>query len=185
MSRAPLRERAKRKPPAFASLVPAGIAPAMPHALYKVDGTLATHDEIRAAAMLVSLRDMGSAPMMNAPAATRAFLVARLRDMPREIFSVLLLDNRHRLIEYKELFHGTIDGCSVHPRDVVREALRANAAAVIFAHNHPSGVADASQADELITRRLKDALALVDVRVLDHFIVGAGTVLSFAERGLL
>jgi DNA repair protein RadC len=124
-------------------------------------------------------------PAMNAPAATRQFLTAQLRDRPYEVFCCLHLDNRHRLIHFEEVFRGTIDGASVHPREVVRQALRYNAAALIFAHNHPSGVAEASQADELITRRLRDALALVDIRVLDHLIVGDNSCLSFAERGLL
>lgn len=124
-------------------------------------------------------------PMLEAPHHTAAFLVAQLRDRPYEVFCCLYLDNRHRLIAFDELFRGTIDGASVHPREVVRQALAHNAAAVIFAHNHPSGVAEASQADELITRRLRDALALLDIRVLDHFIVGDSACLSFAERGLL
>jgi len=124
-------------------------------------------------------------PMLDAPRHTAQFLVAQLRDRPYEVFCCLHLDNRHRLIAFDELFRGTIDGASVHPREVVRQALAHNAAAVIFAHNHPSGVAEASQADELITRRLRDALALLDIRVLDHFIVGDGACLSFAERGLL
>ncbi len=124
-------------------------------------------------------------PAMNAPANTRQFLTAQLRDRPYEVFCCLHLDNRHRLIHFEEVFRGTIDGASVHPREVVRQALQYNAAALIFAHNHPSGVAEASQADELITRRLRDALALVDIRVLDHLIVGDNSCLSFAERGLL
>jgi DNA repair protein RadC len=124
-------------------------------------------------------------PAMNAPASTRQFLTAQLRDRPYEVFCCLHLDNRHRLIHFEEVFRGTIDGASVHPREVVRQALRYNAAALIFAHNHPSGVAEASQADELITRRLREALALVDIRVLDHLIVGDNSCLSFAERGLL
>jgi DNA repair protein RadC len=95
------------------------------------------------------------------------------------------LDNRHRLIAFDELFRGTIDGASVHPREVVRQALARNAAAVILAHNHPSGVAEPSQADELITQRLKEALALVDIRLLDHLVVGDGSCVSFAEKGLL
>ena len=95
------------------------------------------------------------------------------------------MDNQHRLIKYEELFFGTIDGASVHPREVVKHALKHNAAAVIFAHNHPSGVAEPSQADQRITDRLKSALLLVDVRVLDHMIVGDREVLSFAENGLL
>lgn len=124
-------------------------------------------------------------PVLDAPRHTAEFLVAQLRDRPYEVFCCLHLDSRHRLIALDELFRGTIDGASVHPREVVRQALARNAAAVILAHNHPSGIAEASQADELITRRLRDALALMDIRVLDHVIVGDGACLSFAERGLL
>lgn len=124
-------------------------------------------------------------PPLTAPEATRTFLLAHLRDRPFEVFCCLHLDNRHRLIAFEEMFRGTLNGASVHPREVVREALVRNAAAVIFAHNHPSGAIEPSQADELITRRLKDALALVDVRVLDHLIVGDGRCYSFAEHGLL
>ena len=119
------------------------------------------------------------------PAATRRYLLAKLRDMPHEVFSCLYLDNRHRVIAFEELFRGTIDGATVHPREVVRAALKHNAAALIFAHNHPSGVAEPSDADRRLTRRLSDALALVDIRVLDHFVVGDGEVSSFAERGWL
>ena len=96
-----------------------------------------------------------------------------------------LLDKRHRLISYQEMFQGTIDGASVHPREVVKEALKQNAASVILAHPHPSGVAEPSQADELITQRLKEALGLVDIRILDHIIVAGGDTISFAEKGLL
>ena len=124
-------------------------------------------------------------PLLDSPAATHRFLIARLRDQPHELFCCLHLDNRHRLIAFDELFRGTIDGASVHPREVVKQALGRNAAAVILAHNHPSGVAEPSQADELITRRLREALALVDIRVLDHCIVADNGCLSFAERGLL
>jgi DNA repair protein RadC len=123
--------------------------------------------------------------LLDSPAATHRFLVSRLRDQPHELFCCLHLDNRHRLIAFDELFRGTIDGASVHPREVVKQALRRNAAAVILAHNHPSGIAEPSQADELITRRLREALALVDIRVLDHCIVGDDGCLSFAERGLI
>ena len=126
-----------------------------------------------------------SGPLLDSPAATHRFLIARLRDQPHELFCCLHLDNRHRLIAFDELFRGTIDGASVHPREVVKQALRRNAAAVILAHNHPSGVAEPSQADELITARLREALALVDIRVLDHCIVGDNGCLSFCERGLL
>jgi DNA repair protein RadC len=124
-------------------------------------------------------------PLLDSPQATHRFLVSRLRDQPYELFCCLHLDNRHRLIAFEELFRGTIDGASVHPREVVRQAMARNAAAVILAHNHPSGVAEPSQADELITRRLREALALVDISVLDHCIVGDNGCLSFAERGLI
>jgi DNA repair protein RadC len=123
--------------------------------------------------------------VLTSPEAVRNYLKSRLRAHPHEVFACLFLDNRHRIIEYRELFRGTIDGASVHPREVVREAMRWNAAAVIFAHNHPSGVAEPSQADLRITQRLQDALALVDVRVLDHIVIGEGDGTSFAERGLL
>ena len=124
-------------------------------------------------------------PAFAAPDATRTFLLAQLRDRPYEVFCCLYLDSRHRLIAFEELFRGTIDRAGVHPREVLRQTLMHNAAALIFAHNHPSGVLEPSQADELITRRLKEALALVDVRVLDHFIVGDGQCYSFSEHGLI
>ncbi|HEY1725968.1 MAG TPA: DNA repair protein RadC [Steroidobacteraceae bacterium] len=126
-----------------------------------------------------------SGPALDSPQATRDFLVRRLRDMPHELFCCMHLDNRHRLIAFDELFRGTIDGASVHPREVVKQALARNAAAVILAHNHPSGVAEPSQADELVTRRLREALQLVDIRVLDHLIVADNRCLSFAEHGLI
>ncbi len=119
------------------------------------------------------------------PQVTRDYLVARLRNHPQEVFACLFLDNRHRVISFDEMFYGTIDGASVHPREVVRRAMTHNAAAVVLAHNHPSGIAEPSRADEQITRRLKDALALVDVRTLDHIVIGDGEAVSFAERGLL
>jgi DNA repair protein RadC len=123
--------------------------------------------------------------VLTAPEATRKFLVAQLRDRPYEVFCCLFLDNRHRLLAFEEIFRGTIDGASVHPREVIRQALQHNAASVIVAHNHPSGVVEPSAADELVTQRLKAAVALVDVRLLDHFIVGDGHCFSFAEHGLL
>ena len=129
--------------------------------------------------------ELAAAPALETPQATRAFLLAQLRDRPYEVFCLLHLDNRHRLIAFEELFRGTIDGASVHPREVVRQALAHNSAAVILAHNHPSGVAEPSQADELITQRLRDALGLVDIRVLDHLVIGGSRCTSFAERGLL
>lgn len=119
------------------------------------------------------------------PSDTKRYLTAQLRDRPREIFACLFLDTRHRVLGFDEVFSGTLDGASVHPREIVKLALAYNAAAVILAHNHPSGVAEPSQADRRVTRRLTDALALVDIRVLDHLIVGDGAVTSFAEQGLL
>ncbi len=123
--------------------------------------------------------------VLTSPQHTRRYLSARLRGYPYEVFACLFLDNQHRVIEYEELFQGTIDGATVHPREVVRCAMRHNAAAVILAHNHPSGVAEPSASDTQITQRLKDALALVDVRVVDHIIVGEGQMTSLAERRLL
>jgi DNA repair protein RadC len=116
------------------------------------------------------------------PAAVRRLLQARLRDREHETFAALFLDNQHRVIAFDELSQGTIDGASVYPREVIKAALRHGAAAVIFAHNHPSGVAEPSAADRTLTERLKSALAQVDIRVLDHFVVGE-QVVSFAERG--
>ena len=122
---------------------------------------------------------------LNNPNAVREFLHARLRDRPYEVFCCLYLDNRNRLIQFEELFRGTIDGASVHPREVARRALRRNAAALILAHNHPSGICEPSRADIQLTRRLVDALALVDIRVLDHLVIGDGCAVSLAERGLV
>lgn len=136
-----------------------------------------------ALAMLAEQHRAGDA--LGSPEETRRYLRVRLAERKNEVFGCLFLDNRHRIIEVAELFQGTIDGASVHPRVVVQKALELNAAATLFFHNHPSGVAEPSHADEAITRRLKDALALVDVRVLDHFVVTAGESVSFAERGLL
>ena len=118
------------------------------------------------------------------PNDTRRYLSAELRSCPHEVFSCLFLDNRNRVLAFEKLFYGTIDGASVYPREVVRRVIGNNAAAVIFAHNHPSGVAEPSAADKQITQRLKDVLALIDVRVLDHLVIG-DEVVSFAERGLL
>ena len=122
---------------------------------------------------------------LTSPADTQRYLRLRLAEYKNEVFGCLFLDNRHRIIEVAELFQGTIDGASVHPRVVVQKALEHNAAALLLFHNHPSGVAEPSHADEAITRRLKEALALIDVRVLDHFVVTAGESISFAERGLI
>ncbi|WP_371876216.1 DNA repair protein RadC [Vibrio sp. HB161653] len=120
---------------------------------------------------------------LTSPQHTRCYLSAKLRDRTREVFFVLFLDNQHRVIGEEILFEGTIDSASVYPREVVKQALAHNAAALILAHNHPSGVAEPSQADRRITDRLVDALGLVDIRILDHFVVGDGELVSFAERG--
>ncbi len=122
---------------------------------------------------------------LSNPAQTRQFLCAKLRHQRQELFACLFLDNHHRVIEYETLFFGTINGASVHPREVVKRALHHNAAALILAHNHPSGIAEPSAADRHITRQLVETLSLIDVRVLDHIIVGDGEVVSLAERGLI
>lgn len=122
---------------------------------------------------------------IRCPTDTELYLKARLRHLGHEVFCCLYLDNRHRVLRFDEMFRGTIDGTSVYPREVVKEALAVNAAAVILAHNHPSGVSEPSQADERITRRLKAALELVDIRLLDHIIVGDGRATSLASRGLV
>jgi DNA repair protein RadC len=145
----------------------------------------AAHEEILQAARDVLSRKVRRGTSLHSPPLVKNFLSVKLGDLEHEIFCVLLLDKRHRLIEYVELFRGTIDGASVYPREVVKLALAKNAAAVILAHPHPSGVAEPSQADELITSRLRDALGLVDIRILDHLIVAGGSVMSFAERGLI
>lgn len=122
---------------------------------------------------------------LTSPELTRQYLLSRLRDLDYEVFAALFLDNQHRVIRYQELFQGTIDGAAVYPREVIKHALKLGAAAVIFAHNHPSGVAEPSSADRAITDRLQQALALMDIRVLDHLVIGDGYCESFAERGWL
>jgi len=122
---------------------------------------------------------------IRSPSDTETFLLAKLRDRPHEVFCCLYLDNRHRVLRFEELFRGTIDGTSVYPREVVKQALSVNAAAIILAHNHPSGVAEPSQADERITKRVKMALELVDIRLLDHLVIGDGTTTSLASRGMI
>lgn len=122
---------------------------------------------------------------ITSPEATQQYLSARLRHHRHEVFACLFLDNRHHVIQYEELFNGTIDGAAVYPRVIVQKALQYNAAAVILSHNHPSGIKEPSQADKQITFQIRDALNLVDVRVLDHFIVGDGKAFSFVEKGLL
>ncbi|WP_312723394.1 RadC family protein [Stutzerimonas nitrititolerans] len=145
----------------------------------------ATADQILAAARrIVDLKVQRGAPF-NAPEVVKEYLGAKLAGFEHEVFAVLFLDNRHRLIDYVEMFRGTIDSASVYPREVVKEALKRNAAAVILSHNHPSGHAEPSQADRTLTERLKDALGLVDIRTLDHIVVAGLERVSFAELGLL
>ncbi|EOK6313971.1 DNA repair protein RadC [Vibrio mytili] len=150
---------------------------------YKKAKSLPEHQVLEQAAQIIANRHLRG-NVFTSSNATKEFLTYKLSQHEREVFAVLLLDNQHRLIEYNELFFGTIDAATVYPREVVKLALARNAAAVIFAHNHPSGEAEPSQADRRITSRLSDALALIDVRVLDHFIVGESCV-SFAERGMI
>ncbi|WP_313314643.1 RadC family protein [Stutzerimonas nitrititolerans] len=145
----------------------------------------ATADQIlEATRRIVDLKVQRGAPF-NAPEVVKEYLGAKLAGFEHEVFAVLFLDNRHRLIDYVEMFRGTIDSASVYPREVVKEALKRNAAAVILSHNHPSGNAEPSQADRTLTGRLKDALGLVDVRTLDHIVVAGLERVSFAELGLL
>ena len=129
---------------------------------------------------------LSSQDVLSSPQAVRDWLRLKLASLPHEVFVVLLLDSQNRLLHFEEMFRGTLTQTSVYPREVVKLALKWNAAAVILAHNHPSGVAEPSRADEALTAALKQALALIDVRVLDHFVVaGSAKPLSFAERGLL
>ena len=149
---------------------------------------LAKYSQIQAAIELGKRylqENLGEKDVLSSPNDTKNFLFAQLRAYQHEVFACLFLDNRHQIISFDEMFKGTIDGASVYPREVVKQALARNAAAVIFAHNHPSGVAEPSLADKNITQRLQEALKLVDIRVLDHFIIGDNTAASFAELGLL
>ena len=138
--------------------------------------------EVARRAIAQQLRE---SPVFDAPQKVKDFAALRLGGLPYEVFSVLYLDSQHRLIEWKELFRGTLAQTSVYPREVLRQALLLNAGAVILAHNHPSGHAEPSRADEALTTALVRALQMIDVRVLDHLVVGHGQVVSFAERGLL
>lgn len=155
-------------------------------AVYHVTPDRAREDQVIASALEIlraRLRQPGE--YLNAPDAVRRFLTLTLAPLEHELFVCIFLDAQNRLIASEEMFRGTISQTSVYPREVVKAALAHNASAVIFAHNHPSGVAEPSRADELLTQALKQALALVDVRTLDHFIIAHEAVTSFAERGLL
>ncbi|UPG87234.1 DNA repair protein RadC [Luteibacter aegosomatis] len=146
---------------------------------------LATAEQILEAARQAIERKMQRGTSFTSPAVVKEYLRAKLAGFEHEVFAVLFMDTQHRLIEYAEMFRGTIDGASVYPRELVKEALRLNAAAVIVSHNHPSGNPEPSIADRTLTQRLKEALGLVDVRVLDHIIVAGTTTTSFAEHGLI
>jgi len=126
-----------------------------------------------------------AAPVFDSPQQVKDYVALHLGSLPQEVFAVMFLDGQHRLLQLERLFHGTLTHTSVHPREIVKRALQLNAGAVVLAHNHPSGAAEPSRADESLTSTLKSALQLVDVRVLDHLVVGCGQVVSFAERGLL
>ena len=145
----------------------------------------ASADQILDAARRVIDQKMRRGAEFSSPETVKEYLRTKLAGFDHEVFAVLFLDARHRLIEYVEMFRGTIDGAEVHPREVVRRALGHNAAAVIIGHNHPSGCSDPSAADRAVTARLKQALALVEIRLLDHFVVGDGEPVSMAARGLV
>ena len=148
---------------------------------YKV----ASADDVLEVARAVIGQRMQRGAAFSDPQTAKAFFRDKLGGLEREVFAAAFLDTRHRLIEYMELFHGTIDGAEVHPREVVRHALRCNAAAVIVAHNHPSGSEEPSAADRAVTARLRQSLALVDVRLIDHVVVGGLKTVTLAERGWL
>lgn len=152
--------------------------------MYRVHG-LVKPEEVLLAASNILFDELVDKETLSSPTDSAKFLQLRLAGERNEAFGALFLDNKHRVIEYDELFRGTIDGAAVYPRVVVQKCLEVNAAAVILAHNHPSGHVEPSEADKAITRRLQDALALIDVRVLDHIVVGTEGWVSLAERGLL
>jgi DNA repair protein RadC len=145
----------------------------------------AQFDEILQVAQRVLMERVRNSELLSSPEAVKDFLRVRLGTLEHEIFAVVHLDSQHRVIEYVEMFRGTVTQTSVYPREVVKDVLRRNSAAVVLVHNHPSGTVQPSRADEALTQTLKSALALVDVRVLDHMIVAGPSVLSMAEKGLL
>ncbi|WP_423196653.1 MPN domain-containing protein [Cupriavidus sp. H19C3] len=145
----------------------------------------AVADEVLQAAQRVLASQVRGANLLDSPAVVKDFLRTRLGTLPHEIFAALHLDAQNRVLDYVEMFRGTVSQTSVYPREVVKDALMRGSSALVLVHNHPSGVADPSRADEALTQALKSALSLIDVRVLDHLIVAGPTVLSFAERGLI
>jgi DNA repair protein RadC len=155
---------------------------------YSVPYDIATADQdetIRQAMDILTSRMVAKGSVMSNPEDVKQYLCLRFAGLEHEIFSCIFLDTRHALIQPVDMFRGTIDGASVHPREVAKEALKWNASAVILAHNHPSGEPEPSRADISLTKRLTEALALLDIRVLDHFVIGGIDTVSFAERGLI
>jgi len=151
---------------------------------YRVDGMVSADDIVTMAKQLLNRRFAKGRTIADIKD-SHDFFTLKLSHLEHEVFSILFLDNKHKVIAYEELFRGTIDGASVHPREVVKRALHLNAAAVILAHNHPSGNTEPSESDKQITNRLCEALKLVEIRALDHIIVGGSNTTSFAERGML
>jgi len=172
MATQPIRKSTLSEPNRLADMKPANMSDAEKDTVFML------------AMNMLAARHQRGRPIKS-PSDTQAYLRLRLAGVKTERFGCLFLDNRHRILGMRELFQGTVDGTAVYPRVVVQEALAANAAAVILYHNHPSGVAEPSQADEMITRRLKAALQLVDIRLLDHFVVATGDSVSLAARGLI
>ncbi|HSI57591.1 MAG TPA: DNA repair protein RadC [Ideonella sp.] len=166
-----------------------GLLQALPHDFKAIKGLGPAKRAELGAVVEMSRRALAQqlqrGPVFDSPQKVKDFAALHLSGLSNEVFAVLFLDTQHRLIELRELFRGSLTQSSVYPREVLRQAMELNAAAVILAHNHPSGVAEPSRADEFLTQQLKTALQMVDVRVLDHLVVGAGIVVSFAERGLL
>jgi len=151
---------------------------------YHVDGTVSAEDIITMAKRILNRR-FAKGRAMTDPQQSKNFLTLKLSQLEHEVFSILFLNNQHKVIAYEELFRGTIDGASVYPREVLKRALHHNAAAVILSHNHPSGEPEPSQSDIQITQKLQQALNIVDIRILDHIIIGGEDPVSLAERGLL
>jgi DNA repair protein RadC len=150
---------------------------------YALSKPMSEHQILEKAAEIIAAKFVDGEMFTNAKA-TKDYLTFKLANYEKEVFAVMLLNTQHQLIEYRELFFGSIDSASIYPREVLKTVLEVNASAVIFAHNHPSGIAEPSESDKRITKRLVDALALIDTRVLDHIVVGRESV-SFAERGLI
>ncbi len=152
---------------------------------YGTNSTASDDEVIAKALQIIERRLAKPGEALSSPQIVKNFLTINLAELEHEVFVALFLDAQHRVLQYVEMFRGTLNQTSVHPREVVKEALRLNAGAVVFAHNHPSGMPEPSRADEGLTKTLRDALALVDVKVLDHIIVGGMDTVSFAERGLI